>query len=203
MSQVCRACLIAKSAEDFNRDSSRKSGRCNCCKECRKNYNALKSTRIAKSLYNREYAAKNKDVLAEKYSEYYKNNKERIDAVKNAWKAKNKEKCAGYTRATYFKDKNPSRRAAAAYKKRHPDRHCAAQGARRARKLQASPSWADDGKIKEIYREAGEMGKEMGIIHHVDHIVPLQGMLVCGLHVESNLQILTAHENQVKSNRVY
>jgi hypothetical protein len=64
----------------------------------------------------------------------------------------------------------------------------------RAAKIQASPLWADQEKIKQIYKECPEG-------YHLDHIVPLQGKLVCGLHCEFNLQYLTAAENLSKSNK--
>jgi hypothetical protein len=67
---------------------------------------------------------------------------------------------------------------------------------KRALKLRAMPKWADEKKIKKIYqnRPAG---------HDVDHIVPLQGKTVCGLHWEGNLQYLPSAENQSKKNRYW
>ena len=70
-----------------------------------------------------------------------------------------------------------------------------AKGAeRRAAKINRTPSWADLKKIKEIYTTCPED-------YHVDHIYPLQGKLVSGLHVHNNLQHLTAAENLAKSNK--
>ena len=60
-------------------------------------------------------------------------------------------------------------------------------------KIQRMPRWADLEKIKEIYRICPEG-------YQVDHIIPLQGVLVSGLHVENNLQYLTSSENRSKSN---
>jgi hypothetical protein len=65
---------------------------------------------------------------------------------------------------------------------------------KKARKIQATPAWADKKKIKQIYDNCPPG-------FHVDHIVPLKGKTVCGLHVETNLQYLPARENMKKSNK--
>lgn len=65
----------------------------------------------------------------------------------------------------------------------------------RARKLQAVPKWADMLAIKQFYDSCPEG-------HHVDHIIPLAGKDVCGLHTLDNLQYLPATENLRKGNRI-
>ena len=67
------------------------------------------------------------------------------------------------------------------------------QKRRKALKIDRVPLWADLEKIKELYRKCPEG-------YHVDHIIPLQGKLVSGLHVETNLQYLLATDNLHKSN---
>ena len=67
------------------------------------------------------------------------------------------------------------------------------QANRRASKLRATPAWADFDKIKSIYDNCPTG-------YHVDHIIPLQGKYICGLHVETNLQYLPASENISKRN---
>lgn len=66
---------------------------------------------------------------------------------------------------------------------------------RRASKKNATPSWANLDDIKNVYQEAKYFG------YHVDHIVPLQNDLVCGLHVWDNLQLLDSTSNIKKSNK--
>lgn len=63
-----------------------------------------------------------------------------------------------------------------------------------------TPDWADMEKVNAIYKEAQRRTKADGINYHVDHIVPISHELVCGLHNEFNLQILTQWENDSKSN---
>ena len=74
--------------------------------------------------------------------------------------------------------------------------HNAASNAkRRAIIKQALAPWADIDKIKRVYMECAERTLSTGIPHNVDHIIPLSGRTVCGLHVETNLRIITATEN--------
>lgn len=71
-------------------------------------------------------------------------------------------------------------------------------------KMQRTPKWLTKEQkqsIKEFYVMAKELEKIFPWKQHVDHIVPLQGADVCGLHVPWNLQILSAKENITKGNR--
>ena len=65
----------------------------------------------------------------------------------------------------------------------------------------ATPLWANRPLISEIYAECKRLSLETGIKHQVDHIVPVKHPLVCGLHVENNLEIISAFENNLKSNK--
>ena len=73
--------------------------------------------------------------------------------------------------------------------------------ARQKRIKTATPKWANRDDIKEVYIKAQILTKETGIKHEVDHIVPLTNKLVCGLHVEHNLRVVTFSENRSKSNK--
>lgn len=68
-----------------------------------------------------------------------------------------------------------------------------------ARLARATPAWADRGQIYRIYNEAADMRAE-GIPATVDHIYPLAGELVSGLHVHQNLRIVSHFDNSRKSN---
>lgn len=71
---------------------------------------------------------------------------------------------------------------------------------RRAQNLKATPPWADADRIKEFYVTADALGMWTGEWHEVDHIVPLVGKIVCGLHCENNLQVIPRQENRKKGN---
>ncbi len=63
------------------------------------------------------------------------------------------------------------------------------------------PLWRDINKISEIYDECRRITEQTGTPHHVDHIIPLRGKNVSGLHVHQNLRIISSDENQRKNNK--
>jgi hypothetical protein len=89
-----------------------------------------------------------------------------------------------------------------AFKRRHPAKVVEMSNRRRAAKVGATPSWARQDRIDQVYLEC-EILKAQGVDCHVDHIVPLLSKLVCGLHCEANLQVITAKENLTKGNRYW
>lgn len=73
---------------------------------------------------------------------------------------------------------------------------------RRAKERQATPPWLTKehyNAILAIYEEADRLTAETGVKYQVDHIVPLSGKTVSGLHVPWNLRAITAEENQRRS----
>lgn len=128
----------------------------------------------------RKWREKNKDKAEEATKRWRANNKEKVRKQKREWKERHKEFWREYQRQ-YFKD--------------HPEKNRANANQHRARKLQAMPDWVDRKKVEKIYS-----GCPKG--HDVDHIVPLRGKEVSGLHVPWNLQILTHSENCKKHNKL-
>jgi 5-methylcytosine-specific restriction endonuclease McrA len=85
---------------------------------------------------------------------------------------------------------------------KHHAQALADAGVRRAKLKSSTPTWASKKAIKEIYLSCIKATKETGIKHEVDHIIPLRGEFVSGLHVEWNLQVIKAVDNRIKSNKV-
>ena len=91
-----------------------------------------------------------------------------------------------------------------AYYQQNRERYAAHTRRRQARLMQRTPAWltdADFDAMTAIYAEAKRLTLETGMPHEVDHIIPLQGRMVSGLHVPSNLQILTESQNRSKGHK--
>jgi hypothetical protein len=85
------------------------------------------------------------------------------------------------------------------------DKSRASRSRRRAATFKATPPWLNEEQLKKMsqfYSDAVAMTEFDGEIYHVDHIVPLQGENVCGLHVPWNLQLMTRAGNLLKGNRL-
>lgn len=118
-----------------------------------------------------------------------------------AWYAANKEDRAEYWQAWYSENREARAQSYSAWEKANPAQRNALNAKRRAAQLRAKPAWANLDAIQAFYTEAARLTKETGIRHEVDHIIPLQGKLICGFHHEDNLQILTRTENAHKRNK--
>lgn len=67
-------------------------------------------------------------------------------------------------------------------------------------RIVATPPWVSGPMLRPVYEEARRLTKKTGVLHVVDHIEPLNGRYVCGLHVPWNLQALPWRANSAKSN---
>jgi hypothetical protein len=119
------------------------------------------------------------------HAQRYESNKEVELEKRKSWYVSNREVALERVRA---------------YTKANPHVRNTHKAKRRAAEYNATPSWANKEHIKSLYLIAS-INKQGGYDLHVDHIVPLQSALVCGLHCEANLQLLPASDNISKSNR--
>jgi len=87
------------------------------------------------------------------------------------------------------------------WQKRNKDKVNSREAERRAKKLKATPIWTNKKYIDLFYKLAKIEETRIGKRVHVDHIIPLQGEKVCGLHCENNLQLLLAADNLQKGNK--
>lgn len=101
----------------------------------------------------------------------------------------------------YEKNKEHQAKQSKEWYKNNPGIVRAKQAKRRAAKKTAVPYWSDKKQIKEIYKKACKLTILTKIKHHVDHVFPLRSNYMCGFHVETNLQIISAEENILKSNQ--
>ena len=129
------------------------------------------------------------------------------NARKKAWKKSNPVLSKAYAKAAEEKRLNdPKRREYRRMLKKTPKMRAinnASYAKRRASKIQRTPKWLTEQQLKVIkgfYSIAQMLSKVNNEKWHVDHILPLQGEFVSGLHVPSNLQLLRGIENETKRN---
>jgi hypothetical protein len=141
---------------------------------------------------------------AEYQRQYRIKNRERLAAYKKSWDESNKEKVQENSKERYLAKKEQIKAYVSEYKKLNPAKVNANRAKRKAAKKLRTPKWLTAIQFERIeneYKLAAILTKLWGEPWHVDHIIPLQGKTVSGLHVPSNLQVMRGSENCRKQNR--
>jgi len=137
----------------------------------------------------KEWYERNKELTKERARAWELANPEKATAKKIKWRQENREKHNTVNRIWNSKNKHVK---------------AALEGKRRAAQLQRTPEWLTDTDlwvIEEAYHLAQLRTNLFKFPWHVDHIIPLQGKSVSGLHVPSNLRVIPGNENVKKSNK--
>ena len=207
--KTCSRCGEMKPADMFGKMTKARDGLRPDCRSCVARWNA-------------DYNARNRAKNSERQAAYRRNNAEVVKARKADYRARNAYKISAKKAAEYAANadaikarvaanraNNAERvreytaRSQATYRRKNMARYAHYSAARRARIMQQTITLTEDqeAKVATFYNEAAHLTRETGIPHEVDHIVPLAGRLVCGLHVPWNLEVKTASANRKKSNR--
>lgn len=208
--KICSKCKVEKSLDCFYATKKSK------CKECVKHENRCRHEKL-----------KDTPEYQQKLREYRRENKERIYSKIKEWNANNRQRIAARERAKYQKlttiDPDKARNPSRLYRKNNPDKVSetrrvagkkysasnkdklnAKSALRRATRIKSTPNWLTKehkSEIAELFTICAAFKLYTGLEYHVDHIVPLQGKTVCGLHVPWNLQVLESSDNIRKSNK--
>lgn len=192
MTKLCIGCYEEKPKTAFFKKADGKDGLAPYCKPCKQVIDAAYRTANVEKLavYEKERTQRpeRKAMAKVRLKAAYEANKPAHLAQSRCYAVANAERVRGHKRT---------------YKARNPVKTLIDVRERQARKLNATPKWANEFFIEEAYELARLRTQLTGIEWQVDHIVPLRHPLVQGLHCEQNLQVIPAKVNQKKGNRYW
>ena len=160
-----------------------------CAKDAALAWNKANPEKIKAN--QKAYVTKYPERASERYKNWRVNNPDKVKAKNANWRDKNWDKYLDIS---------------ADWKRRNRGHTNAKTRERRLAQIQRTPKWLTDqdfADIKKFYDLAHELSQAYGFPWHVDHIIPLQGKTVSGLHVVDNLQVIPGSENSRKGNRFY
>lgn len=201
--RACSKCGVVKALGEFNRQSRNPEGVRKECRACQSAYNAGRYAsnpdRFKEAV--RSYARTNVDAVRAGKRKRYLANRDEVLRQHAAYYAQNRTRKDGYRRRYAKANPEKERAWSTNCRLRAPEKHAARTALRAARKKRATPAWANLELVGAYYTMAAWLTRETGVPHHVDHLEPLRGKHVCGLHNEFNLQVLPAKVNIAKGNR--
>ena len=215
----CSKCKIEKPLDLFPKTIRGKDGYCVQCKQCKNEYRRLNQhkyraaqqvwckenqEKLAQYEQTRKAKPEFKKIKANGNKKYRENHAEQLKLKKREYYWKNKERHSANMAANYQKNKEQVKQRVKKWVKENAAAVNARVMKRYALKLKATPSWLtedDHWMLEQAYELAKLRTQMFGFKWHVDHIVPLQGKIVCGLHVPNNLQVIPASVNCSKRNR--
>ena len=130
---------------------------------------------------------------------YYRNRQKKIDSVKARYEVK-AEEIKATERARYQNNRDKLLAGKAEHYQNNKGKVKANVAKKKAAQLERTPSYSNDEAIRRIYEQSGLLSESTGIPHEVDHVIPLQGEKVSGLHVPGNLMIVPDNLNLSKNN---
>ena len=200
--KTCNKCGEAKPHDAFAKRKDTRDGLNYKCKACDSAYQAqryeIATDKIKANA--RKWAEANPDRKQAINAEWRKANAEKLKAYQTTWYEANKDH-ARQRMADWHRDNADRRRQTnAQWRKDNPGKDLALSRKKKAAKINRTPPWADHDKITAVYEEAAAL-RALGVDVHVDHIIPLQGELVSGLHVHYNLRVILAADNLKKRNK--
>jgi exonuclease VII large subunit len=201
--KICSKCKIEKPFENFSKDKNRLDGYQRFCKTCVKEYYETNKNKL--SIQKQVYREVNKDKILAQKKQHYEKNKDKLLIQMQNYRDENKDYFTDYFKDYREVNKDKILIRNKKYRQNNHEKIIATVSKRRSAKLNATPCWLtkqDFAEIEELYLCARMFRLYTGEEYHVDHIIPLQGKTVCGLHVPWNLQVIPAKENLSKSNKI-
>lgn len=169
------------------------------CTKCNSSENGFYKSKLGKdglTAWCKRCFAEYRKVLNDDHPEKKQKHREQG----SEWKRINKEKSLESTKRYQINNPEATKSSHRKSRQKHVERVRIENNARSRRVKFCTPKYANKFFISEAYHLAQLRTKLTGIKYVVDHIIPINGKFVCGLHIETNLQVITAYENLRKSN---
>lgn len=205
----CKRCDCTQPVANFGKDKSTKDGFTTCCKTCRnqmsKSWRTKNPEKARQSTLN--WVNSHKEAYLERARAASAERRSALPSGEDAklqreWRSRNPDKARQHYLnhlTKYGKSYRLSQNRE--HRTLNSEKYALVDANKRANRLKRSVKWANKEAIQRFYNQARGLTLLTNEKYHVDHVIPLQGKAVCGLHNEFNLQVIPAAENLTKGSK--